>query len=180
MTIHGAGFNVLDDGAHVSCEFGRGEVYNAKFTVVRPVERVTHSTIVCEAPTTRCPTRANWIALNGYEIDGGRDPVPTNQNYTYYNPPTVDSVLPQAGVFSGGTVVTLLGQGFYGLAGNPELASCRRGDVARRRARGAGRVSDRAALQLLDVPIAVAVEHPRGRGGVRADHIEHAAVRRHR
>ena len=126
VTIHGAGFNVLDDGAHVSCEFGRGEVYNAKFTVVRPVERVTHSTIVCEAPTTKVSdTRGLWIALNGYEIDGGRDPMPTNQNYTYYNPPTVDSVLPQAGVFSGGTVVTLLGQGFYGLAGNPELASCR-------------------------------------------------------
>ena len=35
------------------------------------------------------------------------------------------SVLPQAGVFSGGTVVTLLGQGFHGLGGNVDFASCR-------------------------------------------------------
>ena len=31
----------------------------------------SHSTIVCEAPTTKVSdTRGLWIALNGYEIDG--------------------------------------------------------------------------------------------------------------
>ena len=34
-------------------------------------------------------------------------------------------MLPQAGVFSGGTVVTLIGTGFHGLFGNTELALCR-------------------------------------------------------
>ena len=70
-------------------------------------------------------TRELWLALNGYEVGSGRDPRPTRQNYTYYAPPLVDSVLPQAGVFSGGTVVTLLGVGFDGLGGNTELARCR-------------------------------------------------------
>jgi hypothetical protein len=50
------------------------------------------------------------VSLNGYALGSGRDARPTGQNYTYYTPPTVLSVLPQAGVFSGGTVVTLLGQ----------------------------------------------------------------------
>ena len=181
VTIHGAGFNVLDDGAHVSCEFGRGEVYNAKFTVVRPVERVTHSTIVCEAPTTKVSdTRGLWIALNGYEIDGARPDA---------DEPELHVLQPadrRLGAAAGGRLL----RWHRGHAARPGLLRPRgqsgarvvplRGDVARRRARGAGHVSDRAALQLLDVPIAVAVEHPRGRGGVRADHIEHAAVRRHR
>ena len=65
------------------------------------------------------------MALNGVAISSGRDPAPTGQNYTYYNPPSVLSVLPQAGVFSGGTVVTLLGSGFLGLGGNTDLALCR-------------------------------------------------------
>ena len=70
-------------------------------------------------------TRELWLALNGFLVGSGRDPRPTRQNYTYYAPPAVDSVLPQAGVFSGGTVVTLLGQGFHGLGGNKALARCR-------------------------------------------------------
>ena len=87
---------------------------------------VTSTEIVCQAPSTKVTdTRELWVALNGFSLGSGRDPSPTGQNYTYYNPPTVFSVLPQAGVFSGGTVVTLLGQGFFGLNGNTLLASCR-------------------------------------------------------
>ena len=85
-------------------------MYNAKFTVVRLVERVTHSTIVRGADDEGVRHARAVDRPHRYEIDGGRDPMPTNQNYTYDNPPTVDSVLPQAGVFSGGTVVTLLGR----------------------------------------------------------------------
>ena len=127
VTILGTGFDVLEDGAHVSCQYGSpyNLAYNARFTITQPVS-VTSEAIVCAAPSTKVTdTRQLWVALNGIELSTGRDPRPTGQNYTYYNPPTVFSVLPQAGVFSGGTVVTLLGQGFHGLAGNTQLASCR-------------------------------------------------------
>ena len=76
-------------------------------------------------------TRQLWVALNdnGVALNDcadpvrcGRNPTATNLNFTYYDPPTVVSVMPQAGVFSGDTVVTLLGQGFHGLAGNPDFA----------------------------------------------------------
>ena len=87
---------------------------------------MTHSTIVREAPTTKVSdTRGPWIALNGYEIDGGRDPMPTNQNYTYYNPLTVDSVPLRRASSPAAPWSRCWGKGFYGLAGNPELASCR-------------------------------------------------------
>ena len=81
---------------------------------------------VCVSPSTKVSdSRQIWVALNGYDVMGcadpvncGRNPTGTNLNFTYYVPPTVFSVLPQAGVFSGDTVVTLLGQGFHGLTGN--------------------------------------------------------------
>ena len=40
-------------------------------------------------PTQVTDTRELWVALNGYSLGSGRDPRPTGQNYTYYNPPTV-------------------------------------------------------------------------------------------
>ena len=99
--------------------------YNPRYTITRP-SLVTATSIVCNAPSTKVTdTRELWFALNGYALGSGRDPRATGQNYTYYNPPTVLSVLPQAGVFSGGTVVTLLGSGFHGLGGNMDFASCR-------------------------------------------------------
>ena len=127
VTIVGDGFDVLDGGAHVSCQYGSpyNPAYNARYTITRP-SVVSRDKVVCLAPSTKVTdTRELWIALNGFALDSGRDARSTGQNYTYYSPPTVVSVLPQAGVFSGGTVVTLLGQGFQGLGGNTQLASCR-------------------------------------------------------
>ena len=127
VTISGEGFDVLADGAYVSCQYGSpyNPAYNARYTITRP-SLVTRTAVVCNAPSTKVTdTRELWLALNGFALGSGRDPRATGQNYTYYNPPTVLSVLPQAGVFSGGTVVTLLGQGFHGLSGNKDFASCR-------------------------------------------------------
>ena len=127
MTISGDGFDVLDGGSYVSCQYGSplNAAYNERYTITRP-SLVTRTSIVCAAPSTKVTdTRELWVALNGYALGSGRDARPTGQNYTYYNPPSVFSVLPEAGVFSGGTVVTLLGQGFFGLGGNKKLASCR-------------------------------------------------------
>ena len=127
VTIMGEGFDVLEGGKYVSCQYGSpyNPAYNERYTITKP-SLVTFSAIVCAAPSTKVTdTRELWVALNGFALGSGRDPRPTGQNYTYYNPPLVVSVLPQAGVFSGGTVVTLLGQGFFGLNGNKNLASCR-------------------------------------------------------
>ena len=127
VTISGEGFDVLEGGQYVSCQYGSpyNPAYNARYTITQP-SLVTATAIVCNAPSTKVTdTRELWVSLNGFALGSGRDPRATGQNYTYYNPPTVLSVLPQAGVFSGGTVVTLLGQGFHGLAGNMDFASCR-------------------------------------------------------
>ena len=135
VTIEGQGFDDLEGGAHVSCQFGHPEdnpAYNPKYTISRP-SLVTQTRIVCQSPATKvADTRQLWVALNGYEdlecadpVHCGRNPTATNLNFTYYNPPMVESLMPQAGVFSGDTVVTLLGQGFHGLAGNKAFAKCR-------------------------------------------------------
>ena len=103
VTIQGAGFDVLEGGAYVSCQFGSSfnAAYNERFTITTPIV-VTSATVVCSAPSTKVTdTRELWLALNGFALGSGRDPSPTGQNYTFYNPPSVLSVLPQAGDFSG-------------------------------------------------------------------------------
>ena len=102
----------------MTCQFGHpvdNPTYNPKYTISRP-RSVTRTRIVCVSPSTKVSdTRQLWVALNdnGLALNDcadpvrcGRNPTATNLNFTYYDPPTVVSVMPQAGVFSGDTVLT--------------------------------------------------------------------------
>jgi hypothetical protein len=113
VTLVGTGFDALDRGAYLSCQYGEptNAAYNPRYTITRATALGGGHAAVCESPPTKLTdTRQLWLALNGFALESGRDPRWTGQNYTYYNPPSVQSVLPQAGVFSGGTVVTIFGQ----------------------------------------------------------------------
>ena len=112
VTIDGYGFDDLEAGAHVTCQFGHpvdNAAYNPKYTISRP-RSVTQTRIVCVSPSTKVSdTRQLWVALNdnGVALNGcadpvncGRNPTATNLNFTYYDPPTVVSVMPQAGTMA--------------------------------------------------------------------------------
>ena len=81
VTVFGAGFDVLRDGAYVSCQFGSplNAAYNERYTITTPV-LVAADQLVCPAPSTKvADTRELWIALNGFELGSGRDPRATGQ-----------------------------------------------------------------------------------------------------
>ena len=144
VTLRGVGFDAMGDGgASLRCSFGgetsrvelrtirhvggegegaAGGAGHADGTMARAVE------VRCRAPPRRRELGAGAAALSLSLNAHHYLPAPS-ADFLYYDDPHVYGITPTGGPVLGGTLVTVAGRGFDGLARDAATARCRFGEL---------------------------------------------------
>ena len=133
VTLSGFGLDAMSDGgASLRCRFGEVAVRVELQTIASDSSDggeggAGRFEVRCRAPP-RWPSEAGTstfsLSLNAYHYL----PTPAG-HFVYYMDPHVLGILPTGGPVRGGTIVTVLGDGFHGLRRNTSVAVCKFGEL---------------------------------------------------